>query len=217
MDATEAIRGAVESLVTNSMARAGDISDPSNEALSLAWLRLRGDRVDACLDGETPTQTDTTGVDYRVVRLMTPEDRRALLGLLNKYLEAPRAIASEEQTPMQRIGRRRAGRPGTGTGLHRSRCRPLVRYRRIRQASRGDMAPRVGPSAAPPRVANLPTDGPDRLRAGPSARITQPRGPRSLPGPRPPRRAIWRPRRWRGRCRARWSRSGPCRGSGRCP
>jgi hypothetical protein len=89
----QAIRGAVEALVTNSIARAGDISDPSNEALTLAWLRLRGDRVNAWLDGETATQTDGLGLDYRVVSLMTSEDRRALLSLLNKYMEASRALA----------------------------------------------------------------------------------------------------------------------------
>lgn len=89
----EAIRGAVEALVTNSIARAGDISDPSNEALTLAWLRLRGDRVNAWLDGETATQTDGTGLDYRVVQLMSGEDRRDLLRLLNKYMEASRALA----------------------------------------------------------------------------------------------------------------------------
>lgn len=89
----DAIRGAVEALVTNSIARAGDISDPSNEALTLAWLRLRGDRVNAWLDGDTATQTDGMGLDHRVVSLMSGEDRRALLGLLNKYMEASRALA----------------------------------------------------------------------------------------------------------------------------
>ena len=95
----DAIRGAVETLVTNSIARAGDMSDPSSEALTLAWLRLRGDRVNAYLDGETATETDATGLDYRVVQLMTSEDRRAsrpaqqVFGLLNKYMEASRALA----------------------------------------------------------------------------------------------------------------------------
>lgn len=89
----DAIRGAVENLLTNSIARAGDISDPSNEALTLAWLRLRGDRINAWLDGDTATQTDGMGLDHRVVQLMTSEDRRALLGLLNKYMEASRALA----------------------------------------------------------------------------------------------------------------------------
>jgi hypothetical protein len=49
----EAMRLAVETLVTNSIARAGDMSDPSNEALTLAWLRpgRPGERLPGRRDG----------------------------------------------------------------------------------------------------------------------------------------------------------------------
>jgi hypothetical protein len=86
------MRQAVETLVANSIARASDIADPSSEAFTLAWLRLRGDRVNAFLDGDVADRNDALGLDYRVVRLMAPEDRRTLLALLTKYMEAANAL-----------------------------------------------------------------------------------------------------------------------------
>lgn len=82
----EAMRSAVEAVVTDSIARARDIADPANEAFTLAWLRLRGDRINAYLDGDTADRGDGMGLDPRIVSLMAPEDRRVLLGLLTKYI-----------------------------------------------------------------------------------------------------------------------------------
>lgn len=82
----EAMRSAVEAVVTDSIARARDVADPSNEAFTLAWLRLGGDRINAYLDGDTADRGDGLGLDPRIVSQMAPEDRRVLLGLLTKYI-----------------------------------------------------------------------------------------------------------------------------------